>query len=113
VCLLLDRVPESESFFGQVVETPLNDPQPVRSHQYCKCQQSSGEQSEIVCNYSHDVQNCEEADEKEDGVDKTDEFMYRSRRGKRSIELSDKPFDDYFSTEFVFDKDYVGKVIYI
>ena len=104
------RVPDNESFFGEVVEIPLGERRPISARQYCKCQLKPGGQSDIVCNYQYDVQNCEETEEKEDGVDKTDEYRLRPRRGKRAIEFTDKADDGYFSSKFIYDKDYVGQV---
>jgi len=105
------RVSELESFFGPVVDIPMDEPVPTSPVPYCKCEEREDGKTDVVCNYLYDVQNCEEVDEMMEGEDKTDEFKVKTHsRSRRSTVFTDRvDDDDYFNTEFVYDKNYVGK----
>lgn len=111
-----------------MVEVELEDYKFETRQQYCKCEKD-GDSANVVCNYHYDVDNCQARVQQARGIDKTDDLIIKSRersestsqdrsqsqsRVARSLRLQDEDDeevdDDYFNTEFVFNKDFKGQV---
>lgn len=141
--IVLSRVRSEDSFFGAVVEVPVEEHEFIRDSKYCKCQMR-GATPDIVCNYHYDVHNCQAVMETRRGRERTDDIKIKStgdsksnffqsttivddfsqsdplahrRRTRRSIQdaVPEQPdMDwDYFDYEFVYDEKFVGQVSWI
>lgn len=108
---LLFRVPDSKSLFKETVDvSPNGRRRPLANHRYCKCEEKSSK-STVVCNYHFDQQNCEQEEEVNNAIDKTNDIMYRSRhRKKRSEIYVDQGMNDYFDSSFAYNKEFKGQV---